>query len=126
MEQSKLDWIKISIKKHGKSLKGNFNSIEFVDHGSYIVFLPSLNLSSYGDTPQEAQQMMETSLKDWVENMMSLKSEEVITELKKHGWQQSPFFPKQLSRTAYINKEGVLKDFELPQDTEVKETLVTV
>lgn len=125
--QQKQDWIKVKHTAQDQTLQGQLNSIEFKDHGSCIVFIPSLNLSSYGDTPEEAHLMMkDIVLKDFCDTIMNQSFEKIISDLKDLGWSQSPFFKKELSKTAYINKQGLLRDLNVSENTEVTERLVTV
>ncbi|MDQ7949203.1 MAG: hypothetical protein REI78_02045 [Pedobacter sp.] len=125
--QQKQDWIKVKHTAVDQSLQGQLNSIEFKDHGSHIVFIPSLNLSAYGDSQEEAHAMMkDIVLKDFCDTLMHQSFEKIISDLKELGWSQSPFFKKELSKTAYVDKQGLLKDLNVSEHTEIIERLVTV
>lgn len=123
----KQDWIKISYNQKVREIEGTLNSLEFIDNNSYIIFIPTLNLSSYGNNQEEAIYMMrEIVIKDFCETIMAQPVEKVISDLKELGWNQSPFFKKELSRTSYISKKGILKELNLDANTEVKESIITV
>ena len=65
---------------------------EFKDGEFHMILLPSLNLSAYGDTEEEAEHMM-TGI--------------IIPE----------FFKHQLTGTSHVDKDGILKDFNLSEET---------
>lgn len=123
----KQDWIKITYHKNYKGISGTLNTLEFLDHGSFTIFVPSLNLSSYGDTIVEAKEMMtKVVIPDFCETILEQSVEKAINDLKDLGWSQSPFFKKELSRTAYINKKGLIKELNISENTEVNERVLTV
>ncbi|NGM63509.1 hypothetical protein G5B30_16490 [Sphingobacterium sp. SGG-5] len=109
-------------------IKGNVTAVSFMDGDFHILYIPSLNLSSYGNTFEEAKQMMEeVVVKDFCVNVLKNKNKGyVISELKKLGWTKSPFFEKDLSKSAYIDKEGILREFELPENTPIREENVQI
>jgi len=50
----------------------------------------------------------------------------VISTFNNLGWTKSPFFKKELSRNSFIDKEGILREFNLSPDTEISEQLIAV
>ena len=118
----------ININTKHQSFHGSLCVVQFMDHGHYISYMPSLNLTGYGDTPNEADKLlMDFVVKDFLEGLFSLEKDELIfDELKKLGWQRSPFFKKDLNKSAYVNKEGILRDFNLPAETKIESKLMSV
>lgn len=122
-----LDTIQIKYGKHQKSLNGIIKAIEFENDGYYIVYLPSLKISSYGKTREEANQMMkEVVIKDFCETLMAQKEKKVLADLHALGFKKRSFFEKELSKSAHVDKEGILRDFDLAETTQFKESMLTV
>lgn len=110
-----------------KRAKTNLFLYEFEDNGFFIVYNKSLELSAYGKTPEEAKKMfVEVVYHDFCENLTELSEGDIFKELKRLGWTQSPIFKKELSNTACVDKQGVLKDFNLAEGAIIKDQYVTV
>lgn len=117
--------LKLNIKQ--KRGKGIFRMIEFEDHGHTVVYIPSLNLSAYGNNLEEAHEMMANAvLEDFFEALLEQPEHIVFEVLGKLGWQKSPIFSKELSNNVHIDRNGLLKNFNLPQETKITEKLVEV
>lgn len=116
------------LKIGSNSITGNVRAVRFMDGDYWILYIPSLNLSAYGTTYQEAHDMMkDVVIKDFCINVMKSKNKDaIIADLKKLGWLKSRIFQKDLSKSSYIDKEGILREFELPEDTEIKEEAVQI
>lgn len=116
----KIDW-------RAKSSTGTVNAFMFKDGGFHVIYIPSLKLSSYGDTAEEATQMMnEVVLKDFLDTLFEAAESDAMDELRKLGWVQSSFFRKKFTSESYVDKNGILKDFNLEEDTEIHEATVNV
>lgn len=112
--------------KHKRG-KGVFRILEFEDHGHHIVYIPSLKLSSYGNTAEEAQKMMgDVVLEDFFENLFEQSENVIFDYLKNLGWSKSSIYPKELSNDVHIDTDGILKNFNLSSNTKVTEKLVEV
>lgn len=110
-----------------KRAKANLFLYEFEDNGFFIVYNKSLELSAYGKTPEEAKKMfVEVVYRDFCENLTELSEGDIFKELKRLGWTRSPIFKKELSNTACVDKQGVLKDFNLAEGAIIKDQYVTV
>lgn len=121
------EFLKIQHSKHHKSLKGQVAAIDFQNDGFHIVYIPSLKLSAYGKNINEANQMMkDVILPDFCETLMNESIDRVLNELKKLGWNQNIFFKKQLSKTAHVDVDGILREFDLPEDTKINERVLQV
>src|SRR5215469_2024126 len=104
-----------------KSAKAKLFVYEFEDNGFFISYNQSLELSAYGRTQQEAKQrFIEEVFPDFCEHLIQLPEEQIYAELKRLGWKESPFFSQELSNAAYVDKEGILKNFNLPDNAEIK------
>lgn len=101
---------------------------EFEDNGFFIVYNKSLELSAYGKTPEEAKKMfIDVVYPDFCENLAKLPETEIYKELKRLGWtQHSAFLEKELSNVACVDKEGILRDFNLVEGVTIKDQYVAV
>lgn len=63
---------------------------------------------------------------DFFENLLALSPERVAVELEKLGWSRSKLFKKQFESNLFVDRNGVLKNFNLPEETKVETSVVTV
>ncbi|AIM38139.1 hypothetical protein KO02_16735 [Sphingobacterium sp. ML3W] len=124
METKDKEYLKLGSHK----ITGNVRAVTFKDGEYDIIYIPSLNLSAYGSSVEEATDMLQNVvLKDFCFSIANNKNKGlVIMELKKLGWIRDLFFEKDLSKKAYIDKEGILSEFELPEGTEIREESVKI
>ena len=54
----KRDTIYFTKNKNKTNIKGKVNAIGFIENNSHILYIPSLKLSSYGDSLEEAREMI--------------------------------------------------------------------
>ncbi len=124
---SKESFLKINRTRQSQSIKGQVHAVDFKQDGHYIIYIPSLGLSAYGDDVMQARKMMsEHIIPDFCETLLEQPLSKIIHELKDLGWNSSQFFKTELSITAHIDKEGILKDFDLPKNTVMHESLLAV
>lgn len=121
----KEQFITLDYKK--KHAKGCFWTLFFQDHEFQIAYIPSLNLSAYGRTEQEALNMLYNQVvDDFFTSLFTLTESGISDELKRYGWKKSLLRRKRFMDPPFVDKEGVLKNFNLPAETPVKEQLVGV
>lgn len=110
------------LKLGNKAIKGLVKSVSFQEGEFMIIYIPSLNLSSYGKTKEDAVDMMKSAvLPDFCHSLLNKPKALVFSELKKLGWNRNMIFEKDLSKNAHIDKQGILREFDLSEDTEIKE-----
>lgn len=127
MSSTKQEFIKITHTKEYRKFRAELNCIELMDGDFFISYIPSLKLSAYGSTSEEAIKMMtEVVIPDFCETLMEQDKEKVLDDLKNFGFTQSPFFTSELCKSAHIDKEGILKDFNLSEDVEIKERILSI
>lgn len=107
-------------------IKGFLRTFFFKDHGKDVIYVPSLNLSGYGNDKKEALEMLDEITGDWFDTLMRLDSDMQQAELKKYGWEREKFRKKRYLSTVSVDKKGVLNNFELPEDTEIEEQSILV
>jgi hypothetical protein len=84
-------------------------------------------LSAYGDTCEEVtDRLFKEVLDDFFENLLALSPEQANQELEKLGWFRSKLFKRQFKSNSFVDRNGVLKNFNLPEETKVETTVVTV
>jgi len=93
----------------------------FEDNGHHVAYVPSLRLSAYGATVEEAYEMLQAEiLPDFADGILALKSESAVTqELGKYGWRRGTILRKKFYNTPYVDEKGILKDFHLPEETKI-------
>jgi len=116
--------INIDVRK--KIFKAKLNGIGFKEGDSHIIYLPSLQLSSYGDTIKEANEMMKISLKEFSESLLEMNENKIHSILKQLGWEKTKFFNKRLVNLSETTFEDIKKEFNLPDDTQVQKIPIAV
>lgn len=116
--------LNIDFKK--KLIKGTLSTKLFKSGDFWIAYVPSLDISSYAETPEEAQKFLfDIYLTDYFDAIMDNPTDGVI-ELEEMGWKRNSILKKQFVSESYVDKNGFLKDFDLPEDTEVIDREITV
>lgn len=93
--------------------------------GDYFVsFFPSLNVSGYGETPEQSAEDAEYNIKVFIEDIMALNKSSIDKELRKLGWERNTFFKKKFSK-ASVDEKGVLQNFDSPEEV-IQTTIETL
>lgn len=118
-----MDTIRITQSK----IKIRVTAFKWKQDDTYFVYVPSLEISSYGNTKEEAVDMMNFSLNEFGMDLKNIgrKNSEVV--LSKLGWKQQAFATKNFSH-AYIDKDGVIQNLGLEdvEDIELLEEVLSV
>lgn len=101
--------------KKGK-LSASLLVVQGKEFDSFVLFAPTLNLSGYGNTKAEAEEMLKESFLDFGKHFMSLSSTEKDTYLFKYGFSKEKFKTKNFSK-AYIDVDGELQNLDLEDKT---------
>ncbi len=118
------DSIHINFDK--QRVTGRLTTHYFIDNGHHICYIPSLGVTSYGESEQEAlERMMHDIVDDLFTNLVELSPDKADIELQRMGWQKNKWFGKRFLAKSFIDKDGVLKNFNLPAGTEVKTQVLT-
>lgn len=116
--------LKINIP--GRHIAGTLNVDTFKDGDFYISYVDAFNLTGYGDTQEEANELLNEVLKDFCEGLFTLTEAQVVKALSGFGWKRSAIFKKEFAKDVHVDKEGILRNFNLPAETKVESHLVTV
>lgn len=80
--------------------------------GEFIIFyIPSLNISGYGKTTEEAEEFLKTEIQVFCEDVMKMPSKEKDAFLESLGFEKEKFRSKNFSK-AYVDENGILQEFE--------------
>ena len=110
-------------------IKGSHMNFKFViargkDGDYYVVIAPSVLVSGYAATEEEARKAFDENIDTFCEDLMKLTPEKRELELRKLGFQKEKFHNKNFSK-AYVDKDGVLQGIE-PETLEISTLETTV
>ena len=77
----------------------------------FLAYCPSLNISGYGKTEQEAEDFIKVEMETFSEDVLSMSSIEKEKFLLSLGFQQERFHKKNFSKV-YVDEDGKLRDFD--------------
>jgi len=118
-----LETLKLDISR-GK-IHALLHVITFSDNGHSVVYNQSLGLSAYGDNEQEARKMfVEVVIPDFCKHLLEQNEATIFAFLKEHGWERHAIYKKDLSKKTHVDKDGILRDFDLASDTVIKEDFI--
>jgi hypothetical protein len=94
-----------------KAVKGVFGAVKFIDKDTrqHVIYMQSLEISGYGETPEKAFKMLRFSLDDFFNHLFSLPLNTTTNILANLGWEKNYFFHKEFSR-AYMDSSGELQN----------------
>lgn len=81
------------------------------DGEHFISIIPSLMISGYGATEQEATDSLDENVETFCEDFMKLSSEKRVSELVKYGFSQVPYHNKNFSKL-FVDENGLLQGLE--------------
>lgn len=103
--------IKESIRIKGEELTIKVLTSSGKDGDFFVLISPSLSVSGYGKSEEEAKDSFKLNLELFCHDLMTLKKDERDLELKKLGFQREKYHTKNFSK-AYIDENGVLQGLE--------------
>jgi hypothetical protein len=107
----------LRISNQGKRFSGHLTILKFIDKDTnqIVAYLPSFNISGYGESKEKAFEMVKFSLDDLFEKLSSLSLNKLREELARYGWKKDIFRNKEFSKT-FVDIEGNLKNFNAVDD----------
>lgn len=103
---------KISARKsnRNKAAPVNVNVISFEEENIYFLYMPSLDLTGYGNTRKEAEKSLKVVLDEFIK--YTIHKNTLLPELQRMGWKvttgSSPLTPPKMSDMVKSNDQ--LKD----------------
>lgn len=116
----------IKINRSKSHIQGRLNLIGFKEGDYEIVYAPALRISAYGDSIKEAQQMLEVSIEAFAKELFKLPEHKVYEEFRKLGWEPEKFFKKRLRNLSPTTFEDIKKEFNIPDNTPIRESSMAV
>lgn len=98
----------------GKSITANLKVVNYTDKDTnhIIFFCPSLDVTGYGETKEQAEEVFKFSLTEVFKHLVDLSHKQLEDELRKCGWKKDRIKNKEYSKT-YVDVSGELKEFSL-------------
>ena len=109
----------------GKGVEAKIKIMSFIEDKYFIHFIPSLNISSYGDSFEESEQMLKESLDSLFDILLNLKQDLRDAEMSELGWDKQ-LYSRRKYTGPYIDKKGILKEFNISEDTLVQEEILEI
>jgi predicted RNase H-like HicB family nuclease len=81
------------------------------DGEHFVSIVPSLMISGYGSTEQEAMDSLDENMETFCDDFMKLSLEQRKSELIKLGFSQVPYHTKNFSKL-YVDENGLLQGLE--------------
>ena len=116
----KVEILKINKKKQTIFFKLQIHS--FKEGAFEIVYIPSLEISGYGETKAEAMELMKTSLFIFGENILKSVNHKITEDLKELGWEQHSYFKKQLNNISNTTFDDIKRQFNIPDNVNIQKT----
>lgn len=101
----------------------------FIDSGHHVAYIPSLKLSGYATSKDDAIKMLfEDVVDDMFENLFELDESTITNELGKYGWHKAKGIPnkKFYNDRPFVSPTGILENFNLPQNTDIQVKMMEV
>ena len=108
-----------NLKVSPTGLIGRLNAFSGEQGEFWVSIIPSLNVSGYGKTEDEANESLKENLQVFCEDLFSINEVQRKMELTKLGWEPNKFFKKKYSK-AYVDENGVLQNFNNPEQVKRK------
>lgn len=85
------------------------------DTRQLVLYIPSLEITSYGADDKKALEMLKFSVNDYFDLLFSMPAKKRELELSNLGWKHSPLKNKEFSK-AYVDLSGKLKNLNAVAD----------
>jgi hypothetical protein len=121
------DSIRIKRGPREKSITGSVTVISFRDKDTnqVVTYIPTLDISGYGENESKAIEMMRFSVTEFFDYLVELPVTKMATELKKLGWKHNPLLKAKEYSNTYIDIRGELQNFNAV-DNKVQVSLLSV
>ena len=105
-------------------ITGTFSVHQFTDKDTHhiVLYCPSLEITGYGDTRQEAEEMLRFCFSSVFEELAVLSHKQLVVKLREMGWKHTTG-NKEYSK-AYVDIHGELQNFNAV-DNKVEELTLT-
>lgn len=101
--------IRIDPNRKKGSLVAKVYRFQDNDTKQHVLFIPSLQITSYGENLEKAKEMLRGALTEYMKMLTSFSHEKIAKELLGLGWRHVPFAKKQYSK-AFVDTNGELQN----------------
>jgi len=115
--------IRVSKKGTQTTISGKVIGFDYIDNdtGSVVIYIPSLDISGYGENHVEATEMIEFCLENYLKELVKNSIKEIHKELSSLGWRSQKYKSKDFSPMhnpmSKLNELGITdyrqKDFSI-------------
>ncbi len=114
------DFIRVKRNKKEGQIRCVTTSITFKDKDTkqMVMYVPSLELSAYGDTTENAKKMLEFQVNEFLLHLLKMPNKAQKITLLDLGWTQGKFAHKEYSNS-YVDVAGTLTDFNIEDGTPI-------
>jgi hypothetical protein len=107
----------LHINRNTRKIAWVVKAIRFRDKDTkqFVIYIPSLELTGYGNTEKKAMEMLKFSVDDFLGYIINLSVKEMNNEISKLGWKQNRLKKKDYSK-AFVDIDGNLKSFNALED----------
>lgn len=103
--------LKDTIRIKNNKIELGFNVLKGKQGDYVLLFCPAVNLSGYGSTDKEANELLKENLVVFSEDVLSMNTTEREHFLASLGFKKERFHNKNFSK-AYVDEDGILKNFD--------------
>ncbi len=106
------DSIRINLQR--RELSAQVSAVRFkdCDTNQVIVYIPSMDISGYGDTVTEAEALLKECVNNFFTHLTTLNQKKMDAELSRLGWKKTKFFNKRFTHPL-IDVDGSLQNFNV-------------
>jgi len=104
----------IRINLHRRELSAQVSAVRFKDRDTnqIIIYIPSLDISGYGDDITEAETLLRESMNNFFIHLTTLTQKKMDAELNRLGWKKAKFFNKRFTHP-FADVDGSLQNFNV-------------
>ena len=105
------------ITNDGRNLRVTLDVYLFMEDEIYIAYAPSLDLSGYGQSEEEALKSFSTVMDEYISYGLSQRT--LIKDLKAHGWKVKSFRQRKMSAPSFdmlIQSNDMFRDILTTKD----------
>lgn len=109
---------KIHVDFRNRTLKIEVNGIGFWQEEFFVVFIPSLGVSAYGTSMEEAKENLNEEVAVFSTDLWHGGKKWALNHLKSLGWEKGDYFNKRYVHLSETTYEDIIKEFGLDKNTE--------
>src|ERR1700704_5241419 len=100
-----MDTLRIDIEKGNIKLEAKLFRFRDKDTNQVVLFIPALEISAYGTTYEKAHEMLNFSISEYFDHLISLSSKRLDEELSEKGWKKNTLANKEFSKV-FVSSDG--------------------